>query len=100
MEQGIAPLVLMTNSADRIHQVDCKDTQMHARNGRFGILGSHLARGDPRCRGGRVLTGHGNFEREGAGMERLHGAKQAVGCIRELLFKSPGASFDDDVSNQ
>ena len=118
--QGIDPVAFITDFADRIYHVDCKDTRMHQPNGRNGILGSHLAWGDPRRRGDFVSTGPGDInwedafravdfhgyegpisiEWEDAGMDRLHGAKEAVGYIRSLLFKRPEASFDAAFSNQ
>ena len=33
-------------------------------------------------------------------MDRLHGAKEAVGFIRSLLWKTPENSFDAAFSNQ
>jgi hypothetical protein len=33
-------------------------------------------------------------------MDRLHGAAEAVGRIRSLLWKRPEASFDAAFSNQ
>lgn len=118
--QGVDPVAFITDFADRIYHVDCKDTRMHAPNGRNGILGSHLPWGDPRRRWDFVSTGHGDInwedafraldfhgyrgpisiEWEDAGMDRLHGAKEAVGYIRSLLYKRPEASFDAAFSNQ
>ncbi|MGH3653525.1 sugar phosphate isomerase/epimerase family protein [Glutamicibacter sp.] len=118
--QGIDPVAFITDFAERIYHVDCKDTRMHHPNGRNGILGSHLPWGDPRRRWDFVSTGHGDInwedafraldfhgykgpisiEWEDAGMDRLHGAKEAVGYIRSLLFKRPEASFDAAFSNQ
>lgn len=33
-------------------------------------------------------------------MDRLHGAKEALGFIRSLLWQRPTTSFDDAFSNQ
>ena len=41
-----------------------------------------------------------SIEWEDAGMDRLHGAAEAVGAIRKLLWKRPDASFDAAFSNQ
>lgn len=41
-----------------------------------------------------------SIEWEDAGMDRLHGAAEAVGRIRSLLWKRPGESFDAAFSNQ
>lgn len=118
--QGIDPVTFITDFADRIYHVDCKDTRMHRPNGRNGILGSHLPWGDPRRRWDFVSTGHGDInwddafraldfhgytgpisiEWEDAGMDRLHGAGQAVVYIRSLLYQRPESSFDAAFSNQ
>jgi len=39
-------------------------------------------------------------EWEDAGMDRLHGAAEAVGFVRSLLWELPTASFDAAFSNQ
>lgn len=118
--QGIDTIGFITDFADRIYHVDCKDTRLRPPTGRSGILGSHLAWGDPRRGWDFVSTGHGDMhwedafralasigysgpisiEWEDAGMDRLHGAAEAVGRIRELLWKRPEASFDAAFSNQ
>ena len=106
--------------ADRIYHVDCKDTRMRPHNGRAGVLGSHLPWGDPRRGWDFVSTGHGDvpwedsfraldaigyagpisIEWEDAGMDRLHGAPQALAYVRSLLWPVPTASFDAAFSNQ
>ena len=118
--QGIDTIGFITDFADRIYHVDCKDTRLRPPTGRSGILGSHLAWGDPRRGWDFVSTGHGDMhwedafralasigysgpisiEWEDAGMDRLHGAAEAVGRIRELLWKRPETSFDAEFSNQ
>ncbi|MGO1434681.1 MAG: sugar phosphate isomerase/epimerase family protein [Canibacter sp.] len=118
--QGIDPIGFIVDFADRICHVDCKDTRLRPPTGRSGILGSHLPWGDPRRGWDFVSTGHGDthwedgfraldaigyngpisIEWEDAGMDRLHGAAEAVGHIRSLLWKKPEASFDAAFSNQ
>ena len=118
--QGVDPIGFITDFADRIVHVDCKDTRLRPPTGRTGILGSHLPWGDPRRGWDFVSTGHGDMhwedafralgsigytgpisiEWEDAGMDRLHGAAEAVGRIRSLLWKRPEASFDAAFSNQ
>ena len=118
--QGVDTVAFITDFADRIYHVDCKDTRIRRASGRQGILGSHLAWGDPRRGWDFVSTGHGDIpwedafralaaigydgpisiEWEDAGMDRLHGAAEAVGYIRSLLWKLPEASFDAAFSNQ
>jgi len=120
MWQGIDPVGFIVDFKDRIYHVDCKDTRMKMGNGRAGIMGSHFAWGDPRRGWDFVSTGHGDvpwedsfraleaigykgpisIEWEDAGMDRLHGAKEAVGYIRSLLWDLPTASFDAAFSNQ
>lgn len=118
--QGLDTIGFITDFADRIYHVDCKDTRLRPASGRSGILGSHLPWGDPRRGWDFVSTGHGDMhwedafralgsigytgpisiEWEDAGMDRLHGAAEAVVRIRELLWKRPKASFDAAFSNQ
>lgn len=120
MWQNIDPVGFIVDFNDRIYHVDCKDTRMRPGNGRAGVLGSHLTWGDPRRGWDFVSTGHGDvpwedafralrsigytgpisIEWEDAGMERLHGAAQAVQFIRSLLWEPPAQSFDAAFSNQ
>ena len=120
MWQFVDPVTFITDFADRIYHVDCKDTRMRPHNGRRGALGSHLPWGDPRRGWDFVSTGHGDvpwedcfralrsigydgpisIEWEDAGMDRLRGAAEAVGFVRSLLWELPAASFDAAFSNQ
>lgn len=114
MWQGISPVDFITDFSDRIYHVDCKDTRLKSRNGRNGILSSHLPWADPRRAWDFVSTGHGDVpwedcfralrsigysgpisvEWEDAGMDRLKGAAEAVGFVRSMLWNTPSASFD------
>ena len=105
---------------DRIYHVDCKDTRVRPDNGRAGVLGSHLAWGDPRRGWEFVSTGRGDvpwedafrtlrsvgyagpisIEWEDAGMDRLHGAPEAIAFVRSLLWATPRASFDSAFAQQ
>jgi sugar phosphate isomerase/epimerase len=118
--QGVDTVGFISDFADRIYHVDCKDTRIRTASGRQGILGSHLPWGDPRRGWDFVSTGHGDIpwedafralaaigydgpisiEWEDAGMDRLHGAAEAVVYIRSLLWKLPEASFDAAFSRQ
>lgn len=120
MWQGIDPVGFIVDFANRIYHVDCKDTRLRKPNGRAGIVGSHLAWGDPRRGWDFVSTGHGDvpwedafralesvgytgpisIEWEDAGMDRLHGAAEALGFVRSLLWKRPDQSFDAAFSYQ
>ena len=114
MWQNIDPVGFIGDFADRIYHVDCKDTRLRPHNGRAGVLGSHLPWGDPRRGWDFVSTGHGDvpwedsfraldaigyagpisIEWEDAGMDRLHGAAEAVRFVRSLLWDRPTTSFD------
>ncbi|MFC4222711.1 sugar phosphate isomerase/epimerase family protein [Lysinibacter cavernae] len=120
MWQNIDPVGFIWDFQDRIYHVDCKDTRLRPQNGRAGVLGSHLPWGDPRRGWDFVSTGHGDVpwedsfralraigyegpisvEWEDAGMDRLHGASQAVEYVRSLLWKLPEGSFDAAFSHQ
>lgn len=112
--QDIDPVNFILDFADRIYHVDCKDTRIFRNDGRRGRLGSHLSWEDPRRGWSFVSTGRGDIDWEGsfralrtigytgpisvewedAGMDRLHGAAEAVTFIRSLMWKSPENSFD------
>lgn len=120
MWQGIDPVGFIVDFAERIYHVDCKDTRVRPSTGRAGVLGSHLPWGDPRRGWDFVSTGRGDVpwedafralasigyggpisvEWEDAGMDRLHGAREAVGFVRSLLWELPEASFDAAFSSQ
>ncbi len=119
MWQNIDPVAFIADFADRIYHVDCKDTRLRTPNGRYGVLGSHLPWGDLRRGWDFVSTGRGDvpwddsfralraigysgpisIEWEDAGMDRLHGAAEAVEFVRSLLWAIPGAPFDAAFSN-
>jgi len=118
--QGIDVVGFITDFADRICHVDCKDTRVRLQSGRSGVLGSHLAWGDPRRGWDFVSTGRGDvpwedsfralrsigytgpisIEWEDAGMDRMDGAPDALAFVRSLLWAPPAASFDSAFSNQ
>jgi sugar phosphate isomerase/epimerase len=116
--QDIDPVNFILDFADRIYHVDCKDTRVFRNDGRRGRMGSHLNWADPKRGWSFVSTGRGDVdwessfralrtigyqgpisvEWEDAGMDRLHGAAEAVGFIKSLLWKSPEKSFDEAFS--
>lgn len=120
MWQFIDPATFITDFADRIYHVDCKDTRLRPHNGRFGAVGSHLPWGDPRRGWDFVSTGHGDvpwedcfralrsigyagpisIEWEDAGMDREHGAAEAVRFVRSLLWRLPANSFDSAFASR
>ncbi len=111
--QDIDPAAFLWDFRDRIYHVDCKDARRRF-DGRNGRLSSHLPWGDPRRGWDFVSTGHGDvpwedcfrvlgaigysgpisIEWEDAGMDRLRGAAEAVGFVRDLNFDRPTTSFD------
>ncbi len=120
MWQNIDPVGFIGDFCDRIYHVDCKDTRLRPHDGRAGVLGSHLPWGDPHRGWDFVSTGHGDvpwedafralqaigyagpisIEWEDAGMDRMHGAPEALGFVRSKLWPLPAASFDAAFSNQ
>ncbi|MBJ2121935.1 sugar phosphate isomerase/epimerase [Arthrobacter sp. MSA 4-2] len=114
MWQQIDPVGFISDFADRIYHVDCKDTKMRMGGGRNGILSSHLPWGDQRRGWDFVSTGRGDVpweasfraltaigydgpisvEWEDAGMDRLQGAPEALAFLKSFDFAPSGASFD------
>ena len=112
--QDLDPVAFITDFADRIYHVDCKDTRLRVGGGRNGRLSSHLPWGDPRRGWDFVSTGRGDVpwedcfralaaigyagpisvEWEDAGMDRLHGAPEALEFLRRFDFAPPSAAFD------
>ncbi|SFI34216.1 sugar phosphate isomerase/epimerase family protein [Nocardioides psychrotolerans] len=119
MWQDLDPVAFITDFADRIYHVDCKDTRMRLGGGRNGVLSSHLPWGDPRRGWDFVSTGRGDVpwedsfralaaigydgpisvEWEDAGMDRLHGAPEALAFLRRFDFDPPAAAFDAAFSS-
>jgi sugar phosphate isomerase/epimerase len=113
MWQDLDPVGFLWDFRDRIYHMDCKDTSRRF-DGRNGRLSSHLPWGDPRRGWDFVSVGHGDVpwercfrmlntigyrgpisvEWEDAGMDREHGAPEALKYLRELDWKVPTASFD------
>ncbi len=111
--QNVDPVSFITDFADRIYHVDCKDTKMRL-TGRNTILGSHLAWGDPRRGWDFVSVGRGDVpwessfralraigyqgpisvEWEDAGMNRFTGAREAIEFLRRFDLELPSARFD------
>ncbi|QDO88230.1 sugar phosphate isomerase/epimerase [Ornithinimicrobium ciconiae] len=116
--QDIDVVGFITDFADRIYHVDCKDTRMRIGNGRNGRLGSHLPWGDPRRGWDFVSTGRGDVpwedcfralsaagyegpisvEWEDAGMDRLEGAPEALAFLKKFDYSPATASFDSAFS--
>ncbi len=112
--QGLDTVAFISDFADRIYHVDCKDTRMRMGGGRNGILSSHLPWGDQHRGWDFVSAGRGDVpwedafralaaigydgpisvEWEDASMDRLHGAKEALEFLRRFDYDPPTASFD------
>ncbi|GAA1289676.1 MULTISPECIES: sugar phosphate isomerase/epimerase family protein [Brachybacterium] len=119
MWQEIDPVSFITDFADRIYHVDCKDIRVRV-TGRNTRLGSHLPWGDPRRGWDFVSFGRGDvpwdaafralrsigyegplsIEWEDAGMDRLHGAAEAIEVLRDLDYPASELSFDAAFSTQ
>ncbi|MHA7275454.1 sugar phosphate isomerase/epimerase family protein [Arthrobacter sp. Hz1] len=120
MWQQIDPVAFISDFADRIYHVDCKDTKLRMGGGRNGILSSHLPWGDPRRGWDFVSTGRGDvpwedsfraltsigydgpisIEWEDAGMDRLQGAPEALAFLKQFDFSPSGGSFDAAFTQQ
>ncbi len=117
--QGLDTVAFISDFADRIYHVDCKDTRMRMGGGRNGILSSHLPWGDQHRGWDFVSAGRGDVpwedafralaaigydgpisvEWEDASMDRLHGAKEALEFLRRFDYDPPAASFDAAFSS-
>ena len=111
--QGVDPVEFIRAFPDRIYHVHMKDAIVTL-NGRSGILGSHLNFGDQHRgwdfrspgRGGvnfeeivRALNaidygGPLSIEWEDSGMDREHGAKEALEFVRRMDFEPSTVAFD------
>jgi len=111
--QGVDPVEFIRAFPDRIYHVHMKDAIVTL-DGRTGILASHLNFGDPRRgwdfrslgRGGinfeeiiRALNDAGyqgplSVEWEDSGMDRDHGAKEALEFVHKVDFEPSQVAFD------
>ncbi len=111
--QGVDPAEFIRRFRDRIFHVHMKDAIVK-RDGRGGILGSHLNFGDPRRAWDFRSLGRGsvNFEEiiralneigytgplsvewEDSGMDRDHGAREACQFVRRMDFEPSRRAFD------
>lgn len=111
--QGIDPARFIYHFADRIFHVHVKDAKVLV-DGENGILSSHLNFGDRRRGWDFVSPGHGDVkfepiiralnrigyqgplsvEWEDSGMDREHGAAEAVRFVRTMDFAPSRVAFD------
>lgn len=113
VHQLFDPVYFIESFPDRIFHVHVKDSKVRL-NGRTSILGSHLQFGDSRRGWDFVSPGRGDVnlesiirilnrigytgplsvEWEDSGMEREHGAKEALDFIRRTDFAPSSVAFD------
>lgn len=113
IHQLFDPTEFISRFPDRIFHVHIKDSKVNL-NGRTSILGSHLQFGDVRRGWDFVSPGRGDMnleklirvlnrigyqgplsvEWEDSGMDREHGAKEAVEFIRRTDFAPSNVAFD------
>ena len=111
--QGIDPAKFIYHFSDRIYHVHVKDAKVLV-DGENGILSSHINFGDRRRGWDFVSPGHGDVkfepivralnrigyqgplsvEWEDSGMDREHGASEAVRFVREIDFAPSSVAFD------
>ncbi|WP_194396816.1 sugar phosphate isomerase/epimerase family protein [Microbacterium atlanticum] len=120
MWQQLDPVAFVLDFADHIFHVHVKESITNL-DGRNGVLGSHLPWANPRRGWTFVSTGHGavpweplfralnaigydgptSIEWEDAGMDRLHGAPEAIEFVRKLnAITPPAAAFDAAFSTK
>ncbi len=112
--QGIDSAKFVRHFANRIYHVHVKDAKVLV-DGESGILSSHLNFGDPRRGWDFVSPGHGDVkfepiirelnrigyagplsvEWEDSGMDRMHGAPEALRLVRTWDFPASTTAFDE-----
>jgi sugar phosphate isomerase/epimerase len=117
--QHLDPAQFAREFADRIYHVHIKDVRLRL-NGRRSILGSHLNFGEEARGWDFVSPGHGDvdfeefiralnrigyegplsIEWEDGGMDRLHGAREALNTVRALDFPMSHTAFDAAMRQQ
>jgi len=109
--QSLDPVAFLLDFAERIYHVDCKGA-IKRLDGRNGIMTSHYPFGDMRRGWDFVSVGHGgvpweaiirmlnqigydgpiSVEWEDTGMDREHGAPDALQYLRRLMWEVPDES--------
>lgn len=113
VHQQFDPVNFIRHFPERIYHVHVKDSKVKL-NGHTSILASHLGFGDYRRGWDFVSPGHGDVnleaivrelnrigyqgplsvEWEDSGMDREHGAAEAVNFVKRTDFKSSSVAFD------
>ncbi len=114
--QGVDPALFIRQFPDRIYHVHLKDVAVN-RDGKAGILGSHLPFGDLRRGWNFRSLGHGDVafedivrafnaagytgplsvEWEDNGMDREFGAREAAEFAKKINFHPSGLAFDQSM---
>lgn len=117
--QGNDPAVFVRDFVSRIYNVHMKDVKLN-KDGKAGILGSHIEFGDTRRGWNFISLGHGDIdfgaivrelnqahysgnmtiEWEDSGMERFHGAKDALQFMQKYNFPTSEVAFDKALSSK
>jgi sugar phosphate isomerase/epimerase len=119
VHQQFDPVNFIRRFPDRIYHMHVKDSKVKL-NGQTSILGSHLGFGDYRRGWDFVSPGRGDVDFEGiirelnrigydgplsvewedSGMQREHGAPEAVQYIRKIDFAPSSVAFDAAFASQ
>jgi len=111
--QGVDPQTFLHDFADRVYHVHMKDVKIR-RDGKAGILGSHIEFGDTRRGWNFVSLGHGDVDFDGicrvlnqigykgplsvewedSGMDRVYGATEACEFLKKYNFDPSTVAFD------
>lgn len=114
--QGIDELAFLRDFAGRIYHVHMKDVKLN-KDGRSGLLGSHLEFGDSRRGWNFVSIGHGNVDFDGiirelnqmkyagplsvewedSGMDRIFGAAESCTYVKKINFEPSEIAFDANL---
>lgn len=117
--QGVDPAGFIRDFSDRIYHAHMKDVKIN-RDGRGGILGSHLEFGDTRRGWNFVSLGHGNVdfdsiirelnacrydgplcvEWEDSGMDRMFGAQESYAFVKKINFHASEFAFDSALKTE
>ncbi len=119
IHQQFDPVEFINAFPDKIYHVHVKDSKVSL-NGRTSILGSHLNFGDYRRGWNFVSPGRGDVDLEGiiralnrigydgplsvewedSGMDREHGAREAVEFVKRTDFAPSSVAFDAAFGNK
>jgi sugar phosphate isomerase/epimerase len=117
--QGNDPTVFVRDFMSRVYNVHMKDVKL-SKDGKAGLLGSHIEFGNTRRGWNFVSLGHGDIdfgdivrelnqahysgnmtiEWEDSGMDRFHGAKDALQFMQKYNFPSSDVAFDNALSSK